>query len=544
MVRRKLGVKLMFVAVLICATGLSSLPTACTSQQNYDVLITGGTIYDGTKAEPRIADIGIKGDKIVAIGNLKGNAVKTIDAAGYIVTPGFIDVHTHADLSFLFLGDQLSIAFQVPEWKENHNWLHQGVTTVVTGNCGSGWEDINAWLGFLDSLGFGSNVYHLAPYGAMREELFGKDQSQALTEPQIEAMKDKLAEEMENGAIGLSVGLEYAPDYLATTEELIELAKVAKKYGGIYVSHIRNQTGTIYEDGKVGVLESIKEAIEIGRQADIPVHISHIQENVPHSVDASQMLELIEQARQEGLDVTADQHPYDVGLSPMTYRLPKKYLSSSGIREEFKNPEGRQELKAAVEQDFAILDPGKIVVCSLTSKEIDGKSIQQIANEQGKEPSDCFLDIAMGGGAPTFAYFYEISDKINVDIMPHDYVFTASDAFLDQGFFKAHPRFYGTFPGKIRKYALDEKLMTLNDAIMSMTSLPADKFKMKGRGRIMVGNFADIVVIDLNTIREVGTYEDPARYPVGIIHVLVNGAVSIENGKSTHQTGGRTLRRE
>ena len=544
MIRWNVDVKLMVRAVLILAGGLSLLTTACTSQENYDVLITDGTIYDGTKAEPRVADIGIKGDRIVAIGNLKGNALKTINATGYIVAPGFIDVHTHADLSFLFAGEQVSLASQVPEWKENHKWLHQGVTTVVTGNCGSGFADTSKWLGILDGLGFGNNVYHLAPYGAIREELFGKDLTQPLTREQIDAMKDRLAEEMGKGAIGLSVGLEYSPDYLATTEELIELAKVVKEYNGIYVTHIRNQTGMIYPDGRVGVLEAIKEAIEIGRQAAVPVHISHIQENAPHSVNASQMLELIEQARKEGLDVTTDQHPYDVGLSPMTYRLPKKYVVSNQIRDEFKTLEGRRELKKAVEQDFTILGPEKIIIASLTSKEIDGKSIQEIADTQGKEPADCFVDIATADGPPTFAYFYEISDKINRDIMPHDYVFTASDAFLDLGSFKAHPRFYGTFPRKIRNYALDEKIITLNDAIRSMTSLPADKFKMKGRGYIKVGNFADIVVIDLKTIRELGTYQDPAQYPEGIIHVLVNGVVSIENGKSTGETGGRPLRRE
>lgn len=539
MIRKMVHAKLVWV--ILIAGSLSLLATACT-QQNYDVLITGGTIYDGTKAEPRIADIGIKGDKIAAIGNLKGNAVKTIDAAGYIVTPGFIDVHTHADLTFVFSGEKASLASQVPEWKENHNWLRQGVTTVVTGNCGSGYADIDRWFGILDNLGFGNNVYHLAAYGAMREELFGKE-SQALTMAQIEAMKARLAEEMKKGAIGLSVGLEYSPDYLATTEELIKLAKVVKKYDGIYVSHIRNQTGAVSADGKVGVLEAIKEAIEIGRQADVPVHISHIQENAPHSVKASQMLELIEQARKEGMDVTTDQHPYDVGLSPMTYRLPKKYVVSNLIRDEYKTPEGKKELQKAVEQDFTILGPEKIIIGSLTSKEIDGKSVQEIADAQGKDPATCFVDIATAEGPPTFAYFYEISDQINRDIMPHEYVFTASDAFLDLGFFKAHPRFYGTFPRKIRNYALDDKLMTLNDAIRSMTSLPAEKFKMKGRGSIKVGNFADIVVLDLKTIREVGTYQNPAQYPEGIIHVLVNGVVSVENGKATGETGGRALRR-
>ena len=533
------------LAGIMFAGCFTVLTTGCSrSEYDFDVLVKGGTVYDGTLGDPYVADVGIRNDRITAIGNLSGTARKILDAKGLIVTPGFIDVHTHADLSFVFAGEKVSLASTVPEWKENHNWLHQGVTTVVTGNCGSGYADTSNWLGILDRLGFGNNVYHLAPYGAIREELFGKDLTQALTKAQIDAMKDRLAEEMKKGAIGLSVGLEYSPDYLATTEELIELARVVKRYGGIYVSHIRDQTGTVYPGGKVGVLEAIKEAIEIGRQAAVPVHISHIQENAPHSVNASQMIELIELARKEGIDVTTDQHPYDVGLSPMTYRLPKKYVVSNQIRDEFKTPEGRKELKKAVEQVFNILSPDKIVIGSLTSKELDGKSIKEIADAQGKEPSTCFVDIATADGPPTFAYFYEISDQINIDIMPHDYVFTGSDAFLDLGFFKAHPRFYGTFPRKIRNYALDGKIMTLNAAIMSMTSLPAQKFRMKDRGNIRVGNFADIVVIDLKTIRELGTYENPAQYPEGIIHVLVNGVVSIENGKSTGQTGGRPQRRE
>ncbi|MCX6004084.1 MAG: amidohydrolase family protein, partial [Chloroflexi bacterium] len=253
------------LAGIMFAGCFTVLTTGCSrSEYDFDVLVKGGTVYDGTLGDPYVADVGIRNDRITAIGNLSGTARKILDAKGLIVTPGFIDVHTHVDLSFLITGDKVSLASQMPDWKENHNWLHQGVTTVVTGNCGQGYADTSNWLGILDRLGFGNNVYHLAPYGAIREELFGKDLTQALTKAQIDAMKDRLAEEMKKGAIGLSVGLEYSPDYLATTEELIELARVVKRYGGIYVSHIRDQTGTIYPGGKVGVLEAIKEAIEIG----------------------------------------------------------------------------------------------------------------------------------------------------------------------------------------------------------------------------------------------------------------------------------------
>jgi N-acyl-D-aspartate/D-glutamate deacylase len=532
----------LFAAVLVLTASLGGLFAGCNTPESYDILIKGGTVYDGTTAEPRAADIGIKGDRIAAIGNLTGSAARVIDAAGYAVAPGFIDVHTHVDLMFLLAGDKASLASQVPEWKTNHNYLFQGVTTIVTGNCGQGYADTGKWFGILDKLKFGDNVYHLAPYGAIREELFGPDQSQPLTAPQVEAMKKRLAEEMEKGAVGLSVGLEYAPDYLATTEELIELAKVVKKYGGIYATHIRNLTGAV-TGGRAGVLEAIGEAIEIGRQAGVPVQISHIQVNAPHNVRSSQLAELIEKARKEGLDITADQHPYEAGISILSYRLPKKFLSSDGVKEEYKNAAGRAEMKKAIEEVFTFLGPEKLMVSMSTVKEYQGKTVKEIADAQGKEPSQCYVDLVTMEHAP-MAFFFEISDQINRELSGKDWVFTASDGFLDIGAFTPHPRSYGTFARKIRDYALDSRLLSLNDAIRSMTSLPAEKFRIKGRGRIVAGNYADITIFDLKTIKELGTYKDPAKYPIGFKYVIVNGAVSIDDGKATGNTGGRALKRD
>lgn len=531
------------LAIPVSMVCLLGLVTGCTSPDNYDILIRGGTVYDGTESEPRAVDIGIKGDRIAAIGNLTGTAAKTINAAGYIVTPGLIDVHTHVDMVFQMAGDQVKLAPQVPNWRINHNYLFQGVTTVVTGNCGYGYADIGKWFAVLDQLQFGTNVYHLAPYGAIREELFGKDQSQPLTAPEIEAMKRRLAEEMEKGAVGLSVGLEYAPDCLATTEELIELAKVVKKYGGIYATHVRDLTGTAYPDGRVGVLEAIKEAIEIGRLAGVPVQISHIQVNAPHNIKSSQIVELMEKARREGLDVTADQHPYEAGVSILSYRLPGKFKSSEGVRDEYRTPQGKKEIKKAIEEVFTFLGPEKMMVSTCAVKEYQGKTVKELADAQGKAPSECYVDLVTMEHAP-MAFFFEISDQINRELTGNEWVFTASDGVVDVGGQTPHPRYYGTFARKIRDYALDSKLLSLSDAIRSMTSLPAEKFKIKGRGKITAGNYADITIFDLNSIKELGTYRDPARYPSGFRYVIVNGVVSIDDGKATWNAGGRALKRE
>jgi len=288
-------------------------------------------------------------DKIIAIrANLDGTAKKTIDAKGYIVTPGFIDVHTHCDLSFIQTGPGISEALsENPQWKGNQNYTYQGVTTVVTGNCGYGYTDTDYWLKRINSLKFGTNVYHLVPHGAMRQELFGENQPEKLTPEQLDALKRKVAEEMEKGAIGLSAGLAYAPGYLSNTEELVELAKVAKKYGGIFAVHMRDESGTVSADGKIGALEAVKEVIEISRRAKIPVQISHLKINAPiNNLKASQLLELIESARKEGLDVTADQYPYAAGMTRINALLPEEYQTGKGgSKRNSRLPKGERRLK-------------------------------------------------------------------------------------------------------------------------------------------------------------------------------------------------------
>ena len=542
--------KIIFWAVVVVLAILVAIlitQNITRSFSDYDILIKGGTVYDGTSAKPKIEDIGIKGDKIVAIGNLTGSSMKRIDAKGLIVTPGFIDVHNHTDLNllmaFIQAGSMDDLSMITPAWKHNHNYLTQGVTTIVTGLCGGGLWDTNQWLGLVGANKFSSNVYHLIPYGMFREKLFGQNQPRILTAGQLDTLKKLIEKEMQNGAIGISVGLEYAPDCFTTTDELVEIAKVVNKYGGLYDAHIRDNTGTIHPIGQPGVLLAIKETIEIGKRTKISIHISHIQLNRPwNDVQAKQMYGLIEKARREGVDITADQHPYDAGYSILTYRLPNEFKTGLGVNDKYKNPKGKALMKKAIKKVFAFLGPEKI---SLTSgpEKYRNKTIKQIAEMEGKDPAEVYVDLACLDPAP-FALFFEISDKVNRENMPHDYVFTASDGYtVFDNSSTPHPRFFGCFPRKIKKYALEEKILSLNDAIRSMTSLPAQKFKMKGRGKIAVGNYADIVVIDLKNFTDRATYADHSLYSEGVVYLLVNGVLSIDKGKMTGKSGGRPIKR-
>lgn len=526
------------VLVLIIIVSILIIRAHASPSCAYDVLIKGGLVYDGSKNKPTVNDIGMKGDKIVAIGKcLTGSAKKTIDAQGLTVTQGFIDVHNHTDLALLMeifsSGKKDDLSMINDDWRNNHNYATQGVTTIVTGLCGAGFWDTSQWLKLVDSQKFASNVYHLIPYGMLRFQLFGDNQPEKLTKEQLEKLKGMVEKEMQNGAVGLTVGLEYAPTCFTTTDELVEIAKVVNKYGGIYDAHIRDQTGP-------GELAAIKETIEIAKRANIPAHISHIQVNCPWgNVTSKQILNLIERAQTEGIDITADQHPYEAGYAVLSYRLPSKYKTGTGVNEKYKNPAGKAEMRKEIEKVFAFLPPEKISLTSGPEKYLK-KNLKEIAETEGKSPAEVYVDLSCMEPAP-YALFFEINHNINREIMPRDYVFTASDGFT---VFKPadspHPRFFGCFPRKIKKYALEENLLSLQDAIRSMTFLPAKKFKLKGRGEIKIGNYADIAVLDLKNFKDNSTYAERGLYSEGVIYLMVNGTLEIDQGKLTGKRGGRS----
>ncbi len=538
-----LGVK---TALTIAAAGaLPALVTSCADSSKYDVIIKGASVLDGSGSKAFAADIGIKGDKIVTVGKCEGQAKSVIDAKGLTVTPGFIDVHTHCDLTFLLTGAKRHLARVMPSWKGNYNYLYQGVTSVVTGNCGYGYTDAGYWFDILKSINFGSNVAHLAPHGAIREELFGKEQPKQLSKAQLEAMKKHVAEEMDKGVVGFSTGLAYAPGFYSTTAELIEIARVVSARGGIYATHIRNESGEKGKTGKAAVVESVLEAIEIGRRAEIPVEISHFKISAPiNGLDPRRILEPIEKARAEGLDVTADQYPYDAGSTRITFLLPNEFVTSDSIKDEYKTREGRKKVKAAIEKVFAYIPPEKTLISMYPENEsYEGKNIRQIAEMTGRSAADCYVGMVCEEKAP-YGVLFLMDIEIVKRLMSYDYIITASDSStIPKGFTKPHPRTYGTFPRKIRQYALEEKIVSLPAAIRSMTSLPAEKFGLKGRGRLAEGNFADIAVINMNTIADKATYLDPHRYAAGVQYLFVNGRLSIEKGKATGERGGRVLLR-
>jgi N-acyl-D-aspartate/D-glutamate deacylase len=512
------------------------------------VLIEGATIYDGTEADPYVADIGIKADRIAAVGDLSGVPAGTvIDARGLTATPGFIDVHNHTDVNILmkcFKPDgELDVSPVTEAWRDNHNYSTQGVTTIVTGLCGGGFWEVDGWLDFVKSQTFASNVYHLVPYGMLRmlyyEYIHQRPQPQApLPANELEDLKAMVEDRMKQGAIGLSVGLEYAPDCFTDLDELVAVAGVVQRYGGLFDAHIRDQTGP-------KELESIRELIKVGQLANIPVHISHIQVNLPwEGVTASEMLDLIGEARAGGVDVTADQHPYERGYGIISYRLPRDFKTAAGVKPEYcdreNHPDLYEQLRDAAADVLTKVSPDRIWV--IDGDEHVNETIAKIAGDDG-DPAETYLHFCCKERAPN-GIFDEISGAINEEVMPHDYVFTASDGFTTFGTDDSpHPRFFGCFPNKIRMFAKEKKILTLKAAVRSMTSLPAAKFKIRGRGVIARGMYADIAVIDMGDFSDHGDYTKRSEYSTGVIHLLVNGVMTIDNGRFTGDRGGKALMR-
>jgi len=527
---------------------VSGLASGCDNQRRneaaYDVVIKNGTVYDGTLAVPLVADVGIKGNRIVEIGKIpEANGYHVVDAAGLAVTPGFIDIHTHCDMTFKRIGIKRFAAYVIPSFKGNHNYLYQGVTTVVTGNCGYGYTDTQYWMDLVNAVGFGTNVYHLAPHGMIRVELFGENQPRELTQKQLDAMKHRVAEEMEKGAIGFSTGLEYAPGLLSSTKELIELNKVVRKYGRIHTTHLRDQTGSAHPSGKPGIEVALEEAFEIGRRAEIPIQVSHLTIKAPfNQAKASKILDMFEQARHEGIDVTADQFPYASGQTFLSARLPNKFKSANGVKEKYKTKEGRRQIKAAIEHRFTYSGPEKVMIALYPqNKSYERKTLVEIAEIAGKSPADCYVDMVCEPTAPLAIFFDYIQNNVN-EIMSKADIITASDGLTVPGkFVKLYPACYGTFPKRYRECVINRKEMSVAAAIRTMTSLPAEKFNMKERGKIAKGYYADIAVINLNTFRALSTYKNPSQYSEGIQHLFVNGTQSIENGEATHKRSGRGL---
>jgi N-acyl-D-amino-acid deacylase len=502
-----------------------------TDAQDCDILVTNGKIIDGTGNSWYYGSIAIKDGKIIKIGReVNLTATKTIDAKGMIVAPGFIDVHTH---------------LEDDEKKDPNatNFILDGVTTCITGNCGSSNINIEKYLKWIDSLKLSINVATLVGHNDIRKTVMGRANRDASPD-EMKKMDELVDKAMRDGAVGLSTGLIYIPGTYTKTPEIVELAKIVAKYNGVYSSHMRDEGDS--------VTGAIEEALTIGREAKIPVEISHFklsgQQNWGRSKETVPM---IEAARKEGIEVTIDQYPYTASSTSISTLIPDEILADGqdSIKARLQRPEIK---KYVIESMIKRLKKRKlkhfsyaVVAYYSPDTTYNGKSIEQINLMKGKKhkrkaEAETIVDIMMNGGAS--AVFHGMSEEDVKRIMQYPFNMFASDASIRTfGFGMPHPRGYGTNARVLAKYVRDEKVISLEEAIRRMTSLPAQKFQLKDRGLLREGYAADIVIFDEKEVQDLSTYDKPHAYSKGFHFVIVNGMLTVENEKHLGVRGGRAL---
>ncbi len=491
-----------------------------------DILIVHGRVVDGSGRKPRMADVGIRGDRIVFVGDASKQhiaAKRTIDAAGMIVAPGFIDPHTHT------LGD-----LSDENRKSNLAYLMQGVTTVVTGNDGESALNIGDTLRKWDAQGIGTNAILLAGFGTIRSRVLGQTDAQP-TAAQLDEMKALVARNMDDGAFGISTGLYYAPQSYAKTEEVIELSKVAAAKGGIYDTHMRDEGSYT-----IGLLGAIKETIRIGREAKIPVHISHIKALGPDVWGQSKpAIDLMKQARGDGIEILACQYPYDASGSNLQASLVPRWAEVGGRAELLKridDPQVRPRLITEMEANLKRRGGAdSLLITQARDTALVGKRLSAIAQAINRPPVETALDIIKAGGAGVASF--NMSEKDIDRFMKSKLVVTCSDGST------GHPRKFGTFPKKLRVYVFDRKLISLPFFVRNSSALTAEWFHIPERGLIAPGYFADVIVFDPKTVSDRATYEQPELFSQGMLYVIVNGQVAVDKGTYNGTLAGRALRK-
>lgn len=500
--------------------------------QSYDLLLKGGRIIDGTGNPWFYGDVAIRHGKIVAVGNLEtSKADSVIDVKGLIITPGFIDVHAHIEKNDLLVPTA-------------DNFISDGVTTVITGNCGASETDVARYFFQLDSVKMSLNVATLIGHNSIRSQVMGG----SLRAPSLEelARMEMLVEQaMQAGAVGLSTGLIYTPGTYATTSEVIGLARSAAKYNGVYASHIRDEADK--------VVDAIAEALNVGRQANMPVQISHFKvaskRNWGRSVET---LSLVERARNEGIDVTVDQYPYIASSTTLNTVLPSwafsggkdslmTRLSDLAIRRKIVS-EMVAGLKARRMKNYSYA----VVALYEADTTLNGKSISEINRLKGRKPrvreeAETILEMVQNGSAQMV--FFTMHEGDITRIMQYPFTMIASDAGIARfGQGVPHPRSYGTNARVLGHYVRHLKVIGLEEAIRRMTSLPAQKFQMRDRGLIREGMAADIVVLNEKTVSDNSTFADPHSYSSGFALVIVNGDITMVDGRHTGARPGQVLK--
>jgi N-acyl-D-aspartate/D-glutamate deacylase len=533
----------------------------------YDLLLRNGRVLDGTGAPAQRADVAIQDDRIIAIGDLSAApASETIDATGRFVTPGFIDIHTHSDLTLVIEGRASSS-------------LAQGVTTQIAGNCGVSaaptldhvpyygpldpamtrglvcdWTSFDEYFDRLAGQGVGTNVATLVGHGNIRVAAMGWEDREA-TPTELERMCQLTAQAMEDGALGLSSGLAYAPGPYAPLEELVELGKVVGRYGGLYTSHIRNQT--------LGIADAVDEVIAVGERAGITAHVSHMQPGSPMLGATAGLLATIDATRARGVDISCDAIPYTIGSTTLKSLLPPWSLDGGdeALLRRLRDPQMRARIKADTMTHGAesggsrkrnLVKDGTWDRIWLGSSEANahlvGKSFAEIGRIRGQDPHDAVLDILIEEEARPWMLAEDVSEEDFLNIVRHETGGVISDGFslvpegvLAEG--KHHPRSYGAFPYFLRRFVRQLGALTWEQAVHKLTGHAAARFGLADRGLLREGAWADVVIFDPDTIAEGADFDDPYRYPHGIDTVLVNGVAAVREGRLTDSRSGRILRR-
>jgi N-acyl-D-amino-acid deacylase len=525
----------------------------------FDLVFRGGTVVDGTGAPAFIADVALQGDRIAAVGDISAEQAKrSLDVRGLHLCPGFVDMHSHSDGGILV-------------YPGGESRVRQGITSEVTGNCGSSaaplagaavegarrdleadklaldWADVASYFARLERTGFAVNQALLVGQGTLREGVVGASDRPASAE-EMKAMLRTLEKALDDGALGLSTGLEYTPGRYTPTAEVVALARVVAQRGGFYASHIRNEERQL--------LEAVDEAVRIGRLSGARVQVSHVKAsgrgNWGKQVSS---LALIEAGRRDGVEVLGDAYPYTAYSTGLTVTFPNWALDGGreAVLKRLRGPE-RERIRREVDDYVKNGDPGDydlIVIASVTSaanRRFVGKNLAQVAADWKVDPAEALLRIVDEEQGDVSYVGHGMSPDNVERVIAHPLVMVGSDGVVMAPVGRAlearpHPRSYGCYPRVLGHYVRERKALSLESAVRKSTSMPADQAGLGDRGRVARGKKADLVVFDALRVKDGSTFEEPQKYPEGILHVLVNGVFVVEGGAQTTARPGRVLRR-